>query len=186
LPPCGIAKAAEFIEAIGRKDEPLRHSERPLAKFKIEQPLGIDRTRKLDLAKWNLLEPDARIIGRITHQDDEPVTKGLRLVETGHHQSAPDANILPVRMDGERPEQQAVSARIANFERPETDGPGQTEAGFAGDQREPVNGGIAFTQPVRCLGRAAETEGQVEQMFCGRLIGGERRFDGDDGHDVSR
>src|SRR5205814_5188807 len=106
----------------------------------------------------DLLEADARIIGCIAYQDDKAVAKRLGLVETSPHQSAPDADILPIRVDGERSQQQGIDTGFADFERPETDGAGQPEARFARDEGEPLNGGIAFAQPIRCLGRAAETE----------------------------
>jgi len=155
------------------------------SELEIEQAVGIDRTGQLDLAVRNLLEADAGIIRLIPDKDDEVVAKGLRLIEAGMHQGAPDADILALRMNGQRPQQQRVASRFADLERPETDRPRKPEARIAGDEREPFDGDIAFAQPVGGFGRTAEAEGEIEQMFDGWMICGQCRFNIDAGHDGS-
>jgi hypothetical protein len=161
--------------AVRRKHQASRACETSRRELKDEKTFGIDWAWHEELCAGKTREPDACIIGLVTHQQHEAVSLCFRAGQAFAHKRKADAKILPFGMNGEGAKQQG--RRFACKDGPKRNATYKPEAVFARNERKAWNGLIAFAQAIGCLGAAGEAETQVEEML--DLCGVRQRFIGE-------
>ncbi len=105
-----------------RAPGPTRPRRRP-HELRHQQTAGIDGTGEHEATGGHDREAEALVIGRISHQHDEPMALGLRLLHGAPHQRATDALALEGGIDGDGPQQHAgrpapISTETGGWTRP--------------------------------------------------------------------
>ena len=100
--------------AVGRQHHAGGALKRARHRVRIEKAVGIEGAGKRDEAARKLAEADPGVIGLVAHQKHEAVAQRLRPGESFAHQRQPDPEVLPLRMNRERSEQQGRRARLAD------------------------------------------------------------------------
>ena len=120
-------------------------------------------------------EAEARIVGRIAHQDDGGMAAQLRLGQACAHQCRADALALRLAVDRERPEQQRRAGGTRDHV-PQADGADEPALRVHRGEGEAFRRQAAFAQALGGLAAARLAEGTVEQALARAAC--RRRFRG--------
>jgi len=134
--------------AVGRQHHPGGVLKRARNEFAIEKAAGIEGAGKRQETGWKLAEADPGVIGLVAHQNHEAVAQRPRPVKSFAHQGQPDPEVLPLRMNRERSEQQGRRSPLADAQRPEADGTGKPKLGVAHQHGEAGNGRTSLAQAI--------------------------------------
>ena len=134
--------------AVGRQHHAGGALKRARNEFAIEKAVGIEGAGKRQETTRKLAEADPGVIGLVAHQNHEAVAQRPGARQAFAHQRQADPEVLPLRMNRERSEQQGRRARLADAQRPEADGAGKPQLGIAHHHGEAGNGRTSLAQAI--------------------------------------